>query len=269
MEPQRERTATSDTRYAGSVIPLLLACAADPVQGIGVDAWHYWLYEPNDLPEDAPVVVHLHHSGDGRALADNAAIQADLTEAGMIGAFPDGGGVIGDDDWRVGVNKDDIQRDDRAFLADVAEDLRDRDGVGSLWLSGYSKGGAMAYDMACLGEEIYDGYLPMSGAFQDSIPEDCTLRAAPIRHLQGRTDDKWPLLTEDDPDSSHEGIIDSLRALGAGQSGCVDATPVEQGDCLVWPDCEVDVRLCFFEGGHEKPDGWLVEHRAWIDSVSR
>jgi len=156
-----------------------------------------------------------------------------------------GGGAPGDD-WRVGVNKDDI---------------------GDLWLSGYSKGGAMTYDMACLGEEVYAGFLPMSGAFQDWVPELCEHDARLIRHLQGAEDDKWPLNTADDPTSSHEGIIDSLRGLQSAGDGCMESAPVEEESCLSWPSCGVDVRLCFFEGGHTKPDGWILDHRAWIDGL--
>jgi len=247
------------------LLALTLACANAPY-AVDLDAWQYWVYAPEELPEGAPAVVHLHHSGDGRELAESPDIQRQLTEAGMLGVFPMGGGVPGDD-WRVGVNKDDITRDDRGFVADVGRDLRaTRDDLGDLWLSGYSKGGAMTYDYACLGEPVYAGFLPMSGAFEDWVHDTCSHDARPIRHLQGADDDKWPVRTEDDPESSHEGIIDSLAGLQAGGE-CVAAEPVEADGCLVWDACEVDVRLCFFDGGHEKPDDWLLAHRAWIDGL--
>lgn len=243
---------------------LALACSDGGPYAVTVDGYDYWIYVPEGLDEPADTLVHLHHSGDGQALAESAANQRDLEAAGLIGVFPMGGGEPGDD-WRVGVNKDGIPRDDRAWLAAVARDLMDRGDVAALWMSGYSKGGAMAYDYACLGEPLYEGYLPMSGAFQDQVPEDCPNEARPIRHLQGAEDDKWPLTTAADPESSHEGILDSLEGLAVTAGDCM-ATSVEEGDCQVWPECGADVRLCWFDGGHEKPDGWILDHRDWIDA---
>ena len=250
--------------------PLVLLCAcAGPTTGVSampIDAWNAWVYVPEGLPDEpVPAVVHLHYAGEGEGLAYNGELQRELTDARMIGVFPEGGGEPGDD-WRVGHNKDDIQRDDRAFLADVARALRDRDDISTIWLGGFSKGGAMTYDMACLGEDVYDGFLPMGGAMEDWIFEDCPAAQRPFRHLQGRDDDRWPVRTEDDPDSSHKGIIESITALQDDPS-CMDRS-VEAGDCTVWPDCAADTRLCFFEGGHWEPDGFLIAHRAWIDAVS-
>lgn len=244
----------------------LSACAPASVQSVTVDDWRAWIYVPPDLEGPAPAVFHLHHSGEGRAQVDSAALQRDLDAAGLIGVFPEGGGEPGDD-WRVGRNKDDIPRDDRAFLAEVARKVRARGDVDSVWLGGFSKGGAMTYDMACLGEDVFDGFLPMSGAMEDRVFEECPAAQRPIRHLQGRRDDRWPVNTADDPESSHKGIVESLLAL-QDDAACME-TSTEEGDCVVWTGCDRDTRLCFFDGGHGEPDGFFQGHRAWIDSLER
>ncbi len=50
-----------------------------------------------------------------------------------------------------------------------------------------------------------------------------------------------PLRTEDDPDSSHEGILDSMRALQSGQE-CMAEEPALEG-CQQWSECPVDVQI--------------------------
>ena len=260
---------------AAVALLFLSACGGEVrVERYTLPEGDYWLVQPRGLRGAAvPGLVHLHHSGDGQELAENLDNQAELVDAGLIGIFPMGGGEPGDD-WRVGRNKDNIPRDDRAFLADVARDVRLQvPELTTLWLSGFSKGGAMVYDYACLGEgALYSGFLPIAGAFQDWILEDCTHPAAPIRHLQGSEDDKWPRTTADDPDSSHEGILDSLAGLPATDATCMLDAPLavaeESDDCEVWVTCPEDVRLCIFDGGHYEPPGWIRGHGAWIGEVS-
>lgn len=247
------------------VLPAALAaCQRERVSERALDGSSYWVYSPRH--PDGTVLVHLHHSGDGASHVHDPDLQADLEATGMVGVFPMGGGEPGDD-WNVGVNKDDIPRDDRAFLTALEVELRDSLSADTVWLSGFSKGGAMVYDVACLGESAYDGFLPMSGAFQDWIPEDCPSPARPVRHLQGSTDDRWPLHSADDPGSSHQGILESLAGLPAAQDGCMDQDPVEDGACQVWAGCVDEIRFCTFEGGHHEPAGFLLGHRAWIDHL--
>ncbi|MCB9762042.1 MAG: hypothetical protein H6739_19625 [Alphaproteobacteria bacterium] len=236
---------------------LLLACTPNPLGPHLVADGQYWLFQPPGVPiEGAAVYVHLHPDGDGAGLADNDTLLDELTRQGLIAVFPDGGGDPGDD-WNVGINKDDIPRDDTVFLANVAADLRDRWGAAVLWLGGSSKGGAMSYEMACLGEPVYDGYVPISGAIEAPLPHACTAPPAPIRHLQGTRDDRWPLHTADDPDSTHMGILDSLGELQASDDTCLEAEPTIEGDCQVWAGCPAEVRLCMYEGGHAMPSNWV------------
>ena len=229
------------------------------VEPLDVDLGRYWLVTPSGLdPADGPLLLHLHANGAGERDANDADIQAQLDEAQLVAVFPDGGGAPGDD-WNVGINKDDIPRDDTVFLAQVATDLRDRFGEVELWLGGSSKGGAMTFEMACLGEPAFTGFLPIAGAIEAPLPGPCTNAPRPIRHLEGEQDDTWPLYWADDPDSSHMGIMDSLDALTTTDPACfLGATPAIEGDCRVWSGCAEEVRLCYHPGGHHLPADWVA-----------
>ncbi|MCB9795591.1 MAG: hypothetical protein H6741_23050 [Alphaproteobacteria bacterium] len=246
---------------------LLLACGAPDLGPYPVDEGQYWLVVPEGLdPEGADLYVHLHHSGDGEGMAQDAELAAAFAALGQIVVYPDGGGEPGDD-WNVGINKDDIPRDDTLFLEAVAEDLRSRWGAATLWLGGTSKGGAMSYEMACLGAPVYEGYVPLSGAIEAPLPHACTNAAAPLRHLQGTQDDRWPLWWADDPESSHMGIMESLGELAASDDTCLQETPVEEGDCQVWSGCPEPLRLCWYEGGHAAPSDWPARQVEGIAAI--
>ena len=104
--------------------------------GLGYYTW----FQPKDVPDDAPVMVHLHPGGEGQEYADDEEIQQELAAAGLIGVFPEGCGD-GIEDWNIGANVDGIERDDVAFLTQVAIDVQQRFVNNPLWLSGSSKGG--------------------------------------------------------------------------------------------------------------------------------
>lgn len=246
--------------HAPMLFATLLACGTPeptPDGAYEVTDGRYWLVVPDGVAlGDGPVLVHLHASGAGERLAKQDDLRRQLGEAGLVGVFPDGGGEPGDD-WNVGINKDDIPRDDTVFLADVAIDLQDRFGPLELWLGGGSKGGAMTYEMACLGEPHYAGFVPMTGAIEAPLPGPCTHPPAPIRHLEGTEDDRWPVWWSDDPDSSHMGIMDSLAELTTADAACLAEAAEVDGACEVWSGCADTVSLCWYEGEHALPDDWV------------
>lgn len=243
------------------ILLVLLACSGSGLSRIETEHGEYWLYVPEDVAPDATVVVHLHaHDGSGQRFAESAGLQDAFAEAGLVVAYPEGVGG----NWSVGHHVEEIDRDDRAFLQEVAEDLgRRRRKAGSIWLSGHSEGAAMTYDMACLGPAAYDGYLPIAGAFWEPAPASCHGPAAPIRHLQGTNDDTWPL--DSVPEGWHTGIRDSLRLLKAAE-GC--EAVVDEDGCEVWTGCAAPVALCLYEGRHAPPAGWPQLDGAWIEGAS-
>jgi polyhydroxybutyrate depolymerase len=243
---------------------VLLACSHPPtVEEVPVVGGRYWLVVPDKLEGPVPAVVHLHGDDtDGQTWTHDEAVLESLDDRRLLGAFPDAENGT----WEVEPGTGTVVRDDRSFLEQIAADLSARDDVASVWLSGCSEGAAMVYDMACEGEPVFEGFLPIAGAFWEPVPKSCTTPALPIRHLQGTEDQTWPLDTMDDATSQHYGIRDSLRLLESGESCTGEATA--DGNCEVWTGCPADVRLCMYEGGEDSPDGWLGGEADWIEEMA-
>ena len=249
---------------------VLVACNAPPeLETIEVDGGSYTLMRPDGVdPATAPVLVHLHANGLGALTARREGMRDDLASAGLVGVFPEGWGEDASTDWNVGDNRHDIPRDDVAFLEAVGADLLERLTPASLWLGGASKGGAMTYELACLGDSGFDGFVPMSGAIEKELPRPCTHPSRPVRHLQGRNDpDHWPLWTADRPESSHMGIMDSLLELTTTDEGCLDTPVVDDGTCATWA-CADTVQLCWYDGGHRLPGDWVRRQADAIEALS-
>jgi poly(3-hydroxybutyrate) depolymerase len=242
----------------------------------------YYVVVPDGVdPATAPMLAHLHHSGQGQKDASREAIQTALAAEGLVGLFPQGWGDA-QDDWNVGDNRHDIPRDDVAFLLDVAIDVVARYQPASLWLGGGSKGGAMTYELGCLADDSpFDGFLPIAGAVEKPLPRGCTHPSRPIRHLEGiRDDDHWPEWTADRPESSHMGIMDSFLALtttdgscmpqaeGEGPDGAAGPFQAEgHDDCVSWA-CADTVALCWYDGGHSLPSDWVHLQATAIKALS-
>lgn len=256
------------------MIWFLLACGpSDAPVAHEVDEGYYTVVVPDGVdPATAPILVHLHANGLGAATAAKADVQQALADEGLVGVFPEGWGDDASTDWNVGDNRHAIPRDDIAFLRDVADDLLDRYSGDGLWLGGSSKGGAMTWELACLADDSpFDGFLPIAGAIEKTLPGPCVHPPRPLRHLQGRRDDDhWPLHTADAPTSSHMGIIDSFQALADTDPACIDATVAEDADgCQRFAACGAERRLCWHEGGHRLPSDWVARQAASMRSLGR
>jgi len=241
---------------------LLLACSpsSEPLVTHEVEDGFYTAVVPNGVdPSTATVLFHLHANGLGHQTAAQVDVQDALADEGLVGIFPEGWGDDASTDWNVGDNRHDIPRDDIAFLQQVADDVLDRYAPTSMFLGGTSKGGAMTYELACLGDDSpFDGFVPMTGAIEKELPGPCVHPPRPLRHLQGRSDDDhWPLHTSDRPESSHMGIMDSLEALTTTGDDCLDGPTEVDEDCTTWTSCAEPVTLCWYDGGHRVPSDWV------------
>jgi polyhydroxybutyrate depolymerase len=240
---------------------VLVACG--PTSKVRVADGVYWVDEPDGPATDA--IVHLHgHGGDAKATSADADWLDVVAQRGVVVAFPQGQ----DGTWKVSHHVEEIERDDRAFLAQVAADLVDRYGVERVTLSGSSEGAAMVYDMLCGGPAAFDAYAPTAGAFFDAIPEVCGSDGAPLRALHGTADTTWPIEGQDMGWGVQMSPIDTVEALRA-QWGC-DPEPTvvtdAVGTCDVWSCPTGPVSLCLHNGGHGLVDGAQAALVDWITS---
>ncbi len=85
-------------------------------------------------------------------------------------------------------------RDDIGFLREVIQDAArrydiDRDRV---LLAGFSNGGTMVWNVACLAPDLARGYAPVAGALWEPMPERCD-GPVDLFHVHGWTDRVVPL----------------------------------------------------------------------------
>ncbi|MFT4627486.1 MAG: polyhydroxybutyrate depolymerase [Myxococcota bacterium] len=239
-----------------TLLVLLLACADVPPERVDLDDGYYLLVVPDSwrAADTAPAMVHLHgHGGNPEKYLNDKELLRDLADGGVIAAFPAGE----QNDWKIGLHVDEIARNDRKFLASVADDLREQFDLSSVVLSGHSNGASMVYDVACAGDGTFDAYQAISGGFWDPLPGNCTGPARPHRALHGTEDDIWP------PDGRP---IRTVHQVGPEPSvthlrdvwGCTEppvSVPTADGlTCTNWAAC--DTSLCWHDGAHKLPTDW-------------
>ena len=164
-------------------------------------------------------------------------------------------------------------RDEAAFthavLGDVAERLPlDR---GRVFVGGFSQGSSMAWHLACLDAAPYAGFVALSGAFWDPMPEDCPAPPRRLVHFHGLTDHTVPL--EGRPIGGRFRQSDAFASLAVlrrswGCPSMPDGMTVAGGlRCRTWPACGRGgaLRFCLHDGGHEAPKGWAKEAFDWLE----
>ncbi|MEO1399149.1 MAG: polyhydroxybutyrate depolymerase, partial [Pseudomonadota bacterium] len=160
---------------------------------------------------------------------------------------------------------------DVAFLQDVLADARQQTELpdAPVLLAGFSRGGSMVWDMACLDPNFADAYAPMAGAFWDSLPTSC---AGPVRlfHTHGWTDRTVPLEGRSFGTVVQGDVWQSLFVLRE-TNGCSKRQPesssFEGGGWLRhWTDCDSgQIDLLLHPGGHGAPQGWSQRVMDWFE----
>ena len=159
-------------------------------------------------------------------------------------------------------------RDDLAFLRMVKADVVQRNGLDPdrMVLAGFSMGGSMVWNVACYQGSDFAGYVPLSGAYWDPVPETCPSEIPLLFHVHGLKDDAVPF----DGKVFGRGIAQSpVRAsfsqwFRQGACGISDMRPVSDGKELRCDrrSCGGGVlELCVHDGGHRFRTDWIM--RGW------
>ncbi|MEM9045133.1 MAG: polyhydroxybutyrate depolymerase [Pseudomonadota bacterium] len=193
-----------------------------------------------------PVLVHFHGWGrQGKNVLNNKRITGPAAKNEMLLVAPDGINKS----WSFWGGSD----RDVVFLDRVIEDVAMRFAIdrNRIFVSGFSYGGAMAWQVACLRGDKYAGYLPIAGGLWRQSDVDCT---GPVRlaHVHGLDDNVYGL-----PIGPLDQIEDGVL-LWRRMNGVIDQIPKRfehaRYDCLSWSS---DLTLCTHEGGHFIPKDWL------------
>ena len=164
----------------------------------------YWMYIPENLPEQAPLVFVLHGYG-GKAEGYCPQMIETARKHGFAVCYPQGEKAPkGKTGWNVKYPKQEgMKTDDIDFIYDLARHVQKKFSLSrkNTFFSGMSNGGEMCYIMAMQHPEAFSAYASVAGltmewAYRSMSPK----MAVPLMEIHG-TADKTSLW-EGDPDNN-------------------------------------------------------------------
>ena len=159
----------------------------------------YLLHIPDELPEVSAVIINFHGFGDcANAYVDSVGRASSLNsladQAGFVVAYPQA--MVrqkGDPYWEPGDNGNNIEVNDVLFTRHLVEDIASKVSIdpSRVFAVGYSNGGVMAYDLACVASDLFPAVGIMSGVM---LADTCASSdATSIIHFHGIADYVIPL----------------------------------------------------------------------------
>ena len=193
----------------------------------------YWLYMPEDLPEDAPLVILL-HGYKASAKGYRPEMMEVARENGFALCYPQGAvDSRGKTCWNVGYPfQDDLKTDDVDFLCSLARHLQKTHRLSrqNTFLTGMSNGGEMCYLMAYLKPDVFAAFAPIAGlSMQWSYKKYDAKKPVPLMEVHGTMDktSKW----EGDPfnEGGWGSYLAVPQAVGywAAQARCTHEETIE------------------------------------------
>ena len=238
---------------------------------------HYRIRTPEG-PGPHPAVVYLYGSlgNSAEKLSHDGFVQA-FVERGYAVVVPaaldlryaNGTGS----GWFLRHEKGRRKRDDAKFVADVIRDaeIRHRIDRKRILIAGMSRGGFLAWEIACHDPLLAQAYAPIAAGYLGPMPKRC---ARPVRllHTHGRADEIVPL--EKDQRWSSGGAV--MRPLSealervARTSGCTSPGRPErfrEYERTRWQGCPrgASVDLLMHNGGHTIPLSWYSTVIDWFE----
>lgn len=164
----------------------------------------YWMYIPENLPEQAPLVFVLHGYG-GKAEGYCPQMIETARKHGFAVCYPQGEKAPkGKTGWNVGYPKQEgMKTDDIDFICDLARHVQKKFSLSrkNTFFSGMSNGGEMCYIMAMQHPEAFSAYASVAGLTMEWAYRIMSPKVAvPLMEIHG-TADKTSLW-EGDPDNN-------------------------------------------------------------------
>ena len=222
-----------------------------------------------------PVLVYLHGWGGRSSDVLQSDFAATFRQRGYAVVAPQGlpSEPGGNTDWSVRDGQT-HPRDDVEFVTSVLADAVARFHLDQerVLLAGFSRGGSMVWDIACLAPGTARAYAPVAGGFWGPDPTSCS---GPVQllHTHGFADTTVPLegrplghgaMTQSD-------IFEGLQ-IWRGTNGCNSRANRTDTSGRFWRKTWTDCRgggleLVLHAGSHEVPDGWAQTAINWFEAL--
>lgn len=152
----------------------------------------YWLYLPENLPADAPLVLLL-HGYKASAEGYRPEMIEVAKENGFALCYPQGAlDGRGKTCWNVGYPfQEGLKTDDVDFLCSLARHLQKEHGLSrkNTFLTGMSNGGEMCYLMANLKPDVFAAFAPIAGLSMEwSYRKYEAKQPVPLMEVHGTSD---------------------------------------------------------------------------------
>ena len=201
-------------------------CIKDSLKFKGADHI-YWIFVPDSLSADAPLLVCLHGYG-GRIKGGRPQLVELAAEKGFVACFPQGlEDPKGKPSWNVGYpSQEGWKEDDVAFVEKLTKFLIKQYGLNprNAFLTGMSNGGEMCYLMARRRPDLFAGILSIAGLTLECMTPLDYGRPVPFMELHG-TEDKTSYWTGDHLNQYGWGAYLSVPAAISyvvAANGCTD-----------------------------------------------
>ena len=152
----------------------------------------YWLFLPEEIKADAPLVFVLHGYG-GKAEGYRPEMIDVAKENGFALCYPQGAkDKKGKNCWNVGYPfQEELKTDDVDFICDLARHLQKTHSLSRLntFCCGMSNGGEMCYIMAMLKPDVFAAFAPIAGLTMEWAYKELKPRkAVPLMEVHGTAD---------------------------------------------------------------------------------
>ncbi len=237
----------------------------------------YLLYQPENLPPGAPLVIAMHgYTGSAEAIQEYSGLNRVADAEGFVVAYPQG--TVDDSDeafFNVGYAfHDGVTVDDVGFIRTLVATLTTDLGLDTehVFATGLSNGGEMSYMLACQAADVFHAVASVAGVMFESYAESCEpTRAVSVLEIHGTNDSvNW---YEGDPEDEGgwgpywgtQRGIDFWAGFGSLNEHDTSTLPDSDdgdGSTVVWErywsaDSAEEVWLYrVVGGGHDWPGAW-------------
>ena len=197
----------------GLAVPVAVHAQNIPFPHDGLDR-QFRIHIPDELSASPALVMVLHGYGMSNSIMMNYYDWTELAdERGFVAVFPNGtldqfNNRFWDVDYAI---HEGIDIDDDGFLRELALYWQEKEDLdpNKMFVTGFSNGGDMCYQLACRESETFTSFAPVAGTMMDTLYTSCN---PAVPHSM------WTMNGLNDPVVLYEGDMDNSDGWGAYRS---------------------------------------------------